>query len=312
MTQPFRFAVHLPQSPERTAAGWAAQARHIEDLGYSTLQIPDHFDDQLAPMPALAVAAAATENLHIGTLVFDNDYRHPVLLAQEAATVDVLSEGRLELGLGAGWKRTDYQRAGIPYDPPATRIDRFEEAITVIKGLLDTDGPYSFAGTHYKIDSHTLLPRPVQRPSPPLVVGGGARRMLSIAGREADIVSVMVSMRSGTWEDVGRDATPDRTRQKVAWVREAAGPRFDQIELHTLIHYIEITDDPRRACVDLSCQLGVSWSEVLHMPLVLVGTLEQMADELEWRRAEYGFSYYTIQSPQWEALGPLVARLAGT
>jgi probable F420-dependent oxidoreductase len=312
MTQPFRFAVHLPQSPEGTAAGWAAQARQIENLGYSTLQVPDHFDNQLAPMPALAAAAAATDHLHIGALVFDNDYRHPVLLAQEAATVDVLSEGRLELSLGAGWKRTDYQRAGIPYDPPATRVDRFEEAVTVIKGLLSTDGPYSFAGSHYKITSHTLLPRPVQHPRPPLVVGGGGRRMLSIAGREAEIVSVMVNMGAGTSETVGRDATPDRTRQKVAWVREAAGARFDKIELHTLIHYVEITNDPIGACIALSGRLGVDWAEVPHMPLVLVGTLEQMAEELEWRRAEYGFSYYTVQSSQWAALGPLVVRMTGT
>src|SRR5579864_9422942 len=163
MTHPrkFRFAAQLSKAPDGTAASWADQARQAEDLGYSTLLMPDHFGDQLAPVPALAAAADATSTLRVGTLVFDNDYRHPLVLAKEAATLDVLSGGRLELGLGAGWMRTDYEESGIAYDPPGVRVDRFAEGVEVIAGLLASDGPYSFSGKHYNVQEHTLLPRPV-------------------------------------------------------------------------------------------------------------------------------------------------------
>src|SRR5271165_7356386 len=145
----FRFAAQLSKGPDGSGASWAQQARRAEDLGYSTLLMPDHFGDQLAPVPALAAAAAATSTLRLGALVFGNDYRHPVVLAKEAATLDVLSEGRFELSLGAGWMRTDYEQAGITYDHPAVRVARFEEAVKVVNGLLRTDGPFSFHGTHY-------------------------------------------------------------------------------------------------------------------------------------------------------------------
>src|SRR5271166_1089006 len=177
--RPFRFAAQLGSAPEPTARSWADQARRAEDLGYSTLLMPDHFGDQLAPVPALAAAAAATETLRVGSLVFGNDYRHPVVLAKEAATLDVLSGGRFECSLGAGWMRTDYQEAGIDYDAPKVRVDRFEEAVTIVSGLLSTDGPYSFAGDHYTVTEHHLRPRPVQQPRPPLIIGGGGRRVLS-------------------------------------------------------------------------------------------------------------------------------------
>ena len=185
MTHPrkFRFAAQLSKGPDETASSWADQARKAEDLGYSALLVPDHFGDQLAPVPALMAAADATSELRIGTLVFDNDYRHPVVLAKEAATLDFLSGGRLELGLGAGWMRTDYEESGIAYDPPGLRVDRFAEGVAVIAGLLESDGPFSFSGKHYTVTEHHLRPRPVQRPRPPLILGGGGRRVLTIAGR---------------------------------------------------------------------------------------------------------------------------------
>src|ERR1700688_4962599 len=147
----FRFAAQLSKAPDGTAASWADQARRAEDIGYSTLLMPDHFGDQLAPVPALMAAADATTTLRVGALVFDNDYRHPLILAKEAATLDLLSTGRLELGLGAGWMRCDYDESGIAYDPPATRVDRFEEGVQVVLGLLESDGPFSFTGRHYAI-----------------------------------------------------------------------------------------------------------------------------------------------------------------
>src|ERR1700679_1443730 len=224
----FRFAAQLSKAPDGTARGWAEQARRAEDLGYTTLFMPDHFGDQLAPIPALAAVAAATTTLRMGSLVFGNDYRHPFVLAKEAATLDVLSEGRFELSLGAGWMKTDYEEAGLTYDTPKVRVERFEEAVQVVQGLLRTDGPFSFDGTYYQVHGHTLLPRPVQHPGPPLIIGGGGKRVLSFAARHAGIVSINVNLREGTGgAETAPNASPERTREKVAWVKEAAGDRFD-------------------------------------------------------------------------------------
>src|ERR1700722_5937434 len=228
MTHPrkFRFAVQLSKGPDATPRSWADQARKAEDLGYSTLLMPDHFGDQLAPVPALMAAADATSTLRIGALVFDNDYRHPVVLAKGAATLDLLSGGRLELGLGAGWMRSDYHESGIAYDAPGVRVDRFAEGVAVVTGLLESDGPFSFSGPHYTVTEHTLLPRPVQRPRPPLILGGGGRRVLGIAGRWADIVSINAALRAGTaGPERAPNASPEATRQKIAWVKDAAGER---------------------------------------------------------------------------------------
>jgi len=311
--RPFRFAAQLSKGPEPTARAWAEQARQAQDLGYSTLLMPDHFGDQLAPVPALVAAAAAADRLRVGALVFDNDYRHPLVLAKEAATVDLLSDGRLELGVGAGWMRSDYEQSGIPYDPPGRRVERFAEGVAVLKGLLSSDGPFSFSGTHYTITEHTLLPRPVQRPHPPLIIGGGGKRVLTIAAREADIVSINVDLRAGTGgPESAPNASPDATRRKIGWVREAAGERFAGIELNTLIGFAMITDD-RQSIVDaMAPTFGIDPSDALHIPLALIGTLDQMVEELQWRREEYGISYFSIEAACWEALGPVVERLAGT
>src|ERR1039458_7473920 len=246
----FRFAAQLSKAPDGTARSWAEQAKKAEDLGYSALLMPDHFGDQLAPVPALMAAADATSTLRLGTLVFDNDYRHPVVLAKELATLDLLSGGRLEIGIGAGWMRTDYEESGIAYDPPSVRVDRFEEGVAIISGLLETDAPFSFEGDHYKVTEHHLLPRPVQQPRPPLIIGGGGKRVLSIAGRLADIVSINVNLKGGTaGPEVVPDATPAKTREKVEWVRQAAGARFEEIELNCLIGFVLQTDD-RQSIID--------------------------------------------------------------
>ena len=309
----FRFAAQLSKAPDGTARSWAEQARTAEDLGYSALLMPDHFGDQLAPVPALAAVAAATTTLRMGALVFCNDYRHPFVLAKEAATLDVLSDGRLELSLGAGWMRTDYDAAGMAYDHPVVRVARFEEAVKVVKGLLRTDGPFNFHGQHYEVLGHTLTPRPVQQPGPPLIIGGGGQRVLSFAAQHADIVSLNVNLREGTGGvETALDATPERTRTKVAWVKEAAGGRFDDIELNSLIGFVMVTDDARGLASQMAPAFGLDPLDALHVPLALVGTLDEMADELEWRRAEYGISYWSIESDAWEILAPLVSKLAGT
>ncbi len=309
----FRFAAQLSRSPEGTARSWADQARRAEDLGYSTIFMPDHFGDQLAPVPALAALAAATSTLKMGSLVFGNDYRHPFVLAKEAATLDVLSEGRFELSLGAGWMRTDYEAAGLTYDPPKVRVERFEEAVSVIQGLLRTDGPFSYQGAYYTVSDHTLLPRPVQQPGPPLIIGGGGKRVLSFAARYADIVSINVNLREGTGgPETAPDASPERTRQKVAWVKEAAGDRFADLELNALIGFVMLTDDAAGIAEAMAPHFGISTEDALHIPLALLGTLDEMQAELQWRREEFGISYWSIESDSWEALGPVVSALTGT
>ena len=309
----FRFAAQLSKSPDGTAKGWAEQARRAEDLGYAALLMPDHFGDQLAPVPALAAVAAATTTLRMGSLVFCNDYRHPFVLAKEAATIDVLSDGRLEFSLGAGWMRSDYDEAGLTYDHPAVRVDRFEEAVKVVNGLLRTDGPFSFHGTHYEVLGHMLTPRPIQQPGPPIIIGGGGKRVLSFAAQHADIVSINVNLREGTGGvETAADATPDRTRRKVAWVKEAAGDRFDDLELNALIGFVMVTDDAAGLAGQMAPAFGIEPDDALHVPMALIGTLDEMADELRWRREEYGISYWSIESDAWETLGPIVAKLAGT
>jgi probable F420-dependent oxidoreductase len=309
----FRFAAQLSRSPDGSARSWAEQARKVEDLGYSALLMPDHFGDQLAPVPALAAVADATTTLRMGSLVFGNDYRHPLVLAKEAATLDVLSEGRFELSLGAGWMRTDYEESGLRYDPPRVRVERFEEAVTVLRGLLRSEESFSFEGKYYQVHEHTLLPRPVQRPGPPLIIGGGGKRVLSFAARQADIVSINVNLRDGTGgPETAPNATPERTREKVAWVKEAAGARFESLELNSLIGFVMITDDASAIVDAMAPQFGIEAEDALHIPLALIGTLDEMTEELRWRREEYGISYWSIESDSWEQLAPVVSKLAGT
>ena len=310
MTHPFRFAAQL--SKAASAKDWAEQARRAEDLGYSTLTMPDHFGDQLAPVPAMMAAADATTTLRIGTLVFDNDYKHPLVLAKEAATLDLLSDGRLELGLGAGWMRTDYEQAGLPYDPPAVRVDRFVEGIHVIKGLM-ADGPFDFSGQHYTIRGHDGRPKPVQRPHPPIIIGGGGRRVLSIAAREADIVSVNANLRDGLGgAETAPNIVPDMTSRKVAWVREAAGDRFDDIELSVTIFFAAISENPAELAEAVGGGFGLPAEAVLQTPHFLVGSVDEMVETLQQRREEYGFSYVVFSGGSDESMAPVVAKLAGT
>ena len=306
----FRFGVQLHTAA--TGEEWAAAARRAEELGYSTLFVPDHFGDQLAPVPALVAAAAATSTLRIGGLVFDNDYKHPVVLAKEAATIDLLSDGRLELGIGAGWMNTDYEQSGIPQDAAGVRISRMEEAVAVLRGLF-ADGPFSFAGDHYTITAMEGLPKPVQKPGPPLLIGGGARRVLSIAAREADIVGINPSIRSGAVDaDAARSGSADETDQKLQWVREAAGDRFDDLELNMLIFAAIVTDD-RRGTIELMAPMfGLDPDAVGQYPHAWVGTVDQICDDLVERRERWGVSYLVVQGDAMETMAPVVARLTGT
>src|SRR5215470_4389252 len=222
MTKPLRFGVITSRADD--GPGWRARARRAEDLGYSSLLMPDHLQDQWAPLVALTVAVEATTRLHVGTLVFANDYRHPVVLAKELATLDRASEGRLEVGLGAGWKRSDYEEAGLPYDRPGTRIERAGEAIDVMRALWSSSDPVHFEGAHYQVEGAVGTPRPWRPAGPPICVGGGGRRILSLAVRVADVVSLNAMLTSGELGvDTASSATPAAFDEKVGWVRDAAG-----------------------------------------------------------------------------------------
>lgn len=309
MSRPFRFGAQLawPASPE----GWAATARRVESLGYSVLTVPDHLGDQLAPTPAVAWAAAATSTLRVGHLVANNDRAHPAFLARDAATLDLLSGGRLELGLGAGWLAGEYAAVGVDLDPAGVRVERLGEAVAVLKALLG-GGPVSFEGRHYRLDGLQGLPRPVQRPRPPLLVGGGGRRVLTLAGREADIVSVNYNLAGAELApEVARRGTAAATAERVGWVRDAAHGRAEEPELSVSVHATLVTDRRHEAARGLGSVVGLSADEVLASPHFAVGTPTEIGDDLCRRRDRFGFSYVVFGGSGWEAMAPVVARLAG-
>jgi probable F420-dependent oxidoreductase len=312
MTMPhkFRFGVQTSKAPSGDA--WREKARKIEDLGYSTLFVPDHFDDQFTPTPALMAAAEATTTLRVGGMVFDNDYRHPLVFAKEAATMDVLSNGRYELGIGAGWMQTDYEAAGMTYDRPGVRIGRLEEALTIIKGLFG-EGPLSFSGKHYTIKEHNGLPKPVQQPHPPILVGGGGKRVLSLAAREADIIGVNFNLAPGRVNaEVMNTGDATSTAEKIGWIRDAAGNRFDDLELNVTVFVAIVNDDQAAMVARVAPGFGMSPEEVLQSPHALIGSVGQIADALQERREKFGFSYIVFSGDGFEALAPVVKKLAGT
>jgi probable F420-dependent oxidoreductase len=297
-----------------SAADFREKARQAEALGYSTLFVPDHFiDHPLAPMPAMAAAAAVTDTLRVGSLVLGNDYKHPVVLAREAATLDLLSGGRLELGLGAGWMTADYEKAGLELDRPGVRIDRLEESVKIVKGLMG-EGPFTFHGKHYTVTDLDGEPKPVQRPHPPLIIGGGAPKILGVAAREAAIVGVNANLRGGVAisEDSARSMTGAATDQKIDWLREAAGNRFDDIEIQSFVGFTNFTEDRRSLAEMMAGAFGVSPDDALETPVVLAGTLEQMIDDLYARRERWDMSYVVVGIDVMEQFAPAVAKLAGT
>jgi probable F420-dependent oxidoreductase len=308
--RPFRFGVQLASAP--SAAEWATLARRAEELGYSSLFLPDHFGDQLAPVPAMQAAADATTSLKVGCLVFDNDYRHPVVLAKEIATVDVLSGGRVELGIGAGWMNSDYEQSGIEHDRAGVRIDRMEEGIAILKGLF-AEGAYSFEGAHYRVTGLDGRPKPVQRPHPPILIGGGAKRVLTIAGREADIVGINPSIVSGNVDaDAARSGAADVTDEKLAWVRSAAGDRYTDIEINMLIFAAVLTDDPEGTKASMAPLFGLVPAAIDDYPHAWIGSVGSICEELEKRRERWDASYLVVQGDAMEAMAPVVAKLAGS
>ena len=309
MTHPFRFGV---QASGIENGDWRRFAGQVEDLGYSTLYMPDHFiDTRLAPMPAIAMAAAYTTTLRVAALVFDNDYKHPAILAKEMATIDELTDGRCELGIGAGWMKTDYDALGIPYDSAGVRIARLDEALQVIKGCW-ADGPFSFAGEHYTITDYDAMPKPTQKPGPPILIGGGAPKILRLAGREANIIGINPNLRAGAvTTDAAASASREETLKKLGWIREGAGDRFDEIELQIRYFLCSITDDKLGFATAVAPGFDTSPEEVLGSGAALLGTIPEMIDELVKRREEWGVSYIVVGGDNFEEFAPVVAALAG-
>jgi probable F420-dependent oxidoreductase len=309
--KPFSFGVQMGNAG--SAGEWRDKARKVEDLGYATLYMPDHFvDTALAPVPAMAMALAHTTTLRVCALVLDNDYKHPAIVAKEIATMDVLSDGRADLGIGAGWMQSDYDALGIPYDAAGVRVDRLEEALHVVKGCFRGE-PFSFTGSHYTISEYTAIPKPAQQPRPRILVGGGAPRVLRLAGREADVVGINPNLRAGAiTTDAARSSLAAETEKKIGWVREGAGDRFDEIELQIRYFLCMITDDAPRLAQAVAPQFDVSPEEVLASGVALVGTVDEMIDVLQRRREEWGVSNVVVGDDMLDAFAPVVAKLAGT
>lgn len=307
-SHPFRFGASVGSVGSRRE--WVGQLRQVEQLGYSTVLITDHVLRKLAPIPALA-SAAETTSLRLGTFVLGNDFRNPVLAAWELATLDLLSEGRLEIGIGTGWLTRDYRAAGLPPDPPGERIDRLEESLTVITALLEGE-EVDYQGSHLSAQGK-LEALPVQRPRPPLLVGGGGRRMLRLAGRLADIVGISVDLPSGTSEELAgkvNEAGGDALRERLGWIREGAGDRYPSLELNILLFGVDVA--PRGSLARLAQERGTDPELLAGSPHIVAGSVDQVCETLQRRREEHGISYLVVPQPAIEMMAPAVERLTGS
>jgi len=309
MTRSFRFSVQA--SAPRPAAEWRELGRRAEDLGYSALSVRDHLDADMAPLVALAVTAEATRDLRLTTLMLGNDFRHPLFLAKQAATLDLLSDGRLELGLGAGWKTTDYDQSGLALDPPGVRIARLAESVEILKRCF-AEGSFDFDGEHYTVRGHDGQPTCIQLPHPPFLLGGGGRKMLSLAAQEAEIVGLNANMAAGVIDQrAGTSATVEATDKKLGWIRDAAGDRFADIELQTRVHMSQITDDPIGLAELMAPALGLDAEAALASPHVLVGSSGQCVETLLAWRERWGLTYISLNEDSMVEFGPVVEALAG-
>ena len=306
-TRPFRFAIQSQRAD--SAREWREKAKKIEALGYDVLLMADHFGPQFGIAPALAVAAEATTTLRIGQLVLQNDLRHPALLAKDIATLDLLSDGRFELGIGAGGSYPpDFDWTGIPFEPAPIRVDRLRESIAVLKGLF-SDGPFTFQGSHFCIAEYDGMPKPVQKPWPPILIGAGGPRMMTLAAREADIIGLLPAM-GPTGGDFSLDEmTVPGLKTKVDFIRSVAPERFDEIEFNSLTQVLDVTEDRLASIERLSReweQDPVNWKD---SPFLLVGSEQSIADDIRGYRETIGFTYFVLRDHMMDAFAPILARL---
>jgi probable F420-dependent oxidoreductase len=313
--RPFRFGIQVANDPGDipSRAAWVSLARRAEDLGYSTFLMADHFVNEYLPIAALMFVADATKTLRIGSCVFDNNYRHPALLAKEVAALDQFSGGRFELGLGAGALQIDYYHSGLPFDRPGVRIQRLEESISLIKRFFTQDS-VTYTGQHYTVTDLPAFPKPAQRPHPPIFIGGGGRKMLQLSAREADIAGLEHRVKDGDDTFDAFEHSEARLAQKVAFLREAAGERFAAIELNHGIRKIILSEDRRQVAEQRAlarASTGVTAEQVLEDPYMFIGTIDFLVDTLQRRREQYGVSYVHVPFQDIEVFAPVVARLAG-
>ena len=312
-TRPFEFLIDLRDVVP--GADLAAAARRAEATGYHEIVFPDHLIPQLGPISGMAWAAAATEKIRLGAFVFNNDLRHPVVLAQELASIDVLSGGRVDVAIGAGWNVPEYEAIGVSFDPTPVRQARLAEGVAVLKGAFG-EKPFSFKGEHYTITDLDGQPKPVQKPHPPFMIGGGGRKTLELAGREAQIVSLAPRILPNRKGDP-RSITIEATAEKIEWVREAAGDRFDEITLNVYPSQapIIVTDharaEARKAADAIKSRSGleITEDELLESPQIFIGSIEGLAEKLNGLRQRLGITSFMCGTGG--DLDPLVERLAG-
>ncbi|GAB5451952.1 MAG: hypothetical protein Hals2KO_22800 [Halioglobus sp.] len=324
--KPFRFSIQCFNTD--SPANWRALIQKTEDLGYSTFFLADHFLSEgpalestfhppqlLAAVPAIAMALEQTKTLRVGCRVFCNDYRQPFVLAKEAATMDYLSEGRLEFGLGAGWIRNEYEAVNLPFDEFPQRFERFAEFVHAYKAFMSGE-PLELEGDFIRWSGFHGTPAPTQTPHPPLMIGGGSKKILEFAGTEADIVSLNFNNRAGMLGPDGMNSgMAAATAKKIDWIKTGAAGRFDDIELEIGAYNTIITDHPEPTAQAIGDALGMSGEDILSHPHCLIGSVDFICDELQRRRETYGISYIAVlddgQNNMVEAFAPVVARLAG-
>jgi probable F420-dependent oxidoreductase len=281
-------------------------------MGFATLYVPDHLGEQWAPMIALTVAADATTTLRVGTLVLDNDFRHPVILAKEAATLDVVTGGRFELGMGAGWMTTDYEQSGIPMEPAAVRIAKLDEALQIMRAMW-TDGSATLPGEYYNVANAEGTPKPVTPGGPPLVIGGGSKRILTLAGQYAQTVSIVPSLAAGVMgSDMAAESVVEKYADRVKWARAAAGDRADELEFQCWTAVVMVVPNAAEIFEQMAPAFGLTPAQLSAAPIGLVGTTEEITETLQQRREEFGFSNIVLHEAEMDAIAPVVAALAGT
>ena len=325
MTHPFRFGWQAFNA--ESAADWRDKARRAEALGYSAFMVADHYlgpgpaltatnhpVQNIAAVPAIAVAAEVTSTIKVGARVMCIDYRNPAVLVKEMATLDFFSEGRLEFGIGAGWLQGEYEAMGVPWDSAGIRIDRLGDVVRMAK-LLMADGEVNFESekptSHVRAVGFEGLPKTIQRPHPPIMIGGGARRVLQLAGREAQIVSLNFDNSSGKIGPGVPTSDAEATAQKIEWIREGAGDRFDELELEIGAYFTFVTDQGQATAEAMAPRFGLSVERLMTHPHALIGSVDEICEQLERRREQYGISYITVGDTAADAFAPVVARLAG-
>lgn len=305
----FRFGSSI--APVDSLNKFTASCRHVESLGYDSLTFSDHVETELGPIAAVTASTLATTRIRIGTRVLANDFRHPAILARELATIDILSGGRLDIGVGSGGRKSDFDRTGLPYDTNGIRISRMMESVAIIKGLLAND-TFSYEGKFYRVEGAIGQPRPVQNPHPPFMIGGGRQRILSFAAQEADIVSFNMDLsEGGRGPNASASMSVDKTLEKLNWVREAAGARMDQLELQINLYGFAIAEDRLAAAAKMGQAWGLPVETILSSPHFLVGELDEVCGELERRRRDLGISMFAVSSTAIEDFAPVVERLSG-